>query len=153
MFKTKSLRTSHTANNLWILKNFTNLLASSAHLGVLKATSIQTLDFSTLHNSIRHNLLKSRMNNIQTMSLKWSKNGATRHTHIKVGRYKSYFTNDTFNGNNKYTANDICKMTDYFMDNVYVKFARQLFLRTIGIAVGTNCAPLLVDLFLYSYEN
>ena len=153
MFKTKPLRTSHTANNLWILKNFTNLLSSSAHLEVLKATSIQTFDFSTLHTSIRHNLLKSRMNNIQTMSLKWSKNGATRHTHIKVGRHKSYFTNDTFNSNNKYTANDICKMTGFFMDNVYVKFARQLFLRTIGIAVGTNCAPLLVDLFLYSSGN
>ena len=24
--------------------------------------------------------------------------------------------------------------------------------QTIGIPVGTNCAPLLADLFLYSYE-
>ena len=23
----------------------------------------------------------------------------------------------------------------------------------VGIPVGTNCAPLLADLFLYSYEN
>ena len=36
------------------------------------------------------------------------KNGATRYTHIKVGRNKSYFTSDFVNGNNKYTANDIC---------------------------------------------
>jgi hypothetical protein len=26
------------------------------------------------------------------------------------------------------------------------------FQQTVGISVGTNCAPLLADLFLYSYE-
>ena len=29
----------------------------------------------------------------------------------------------------------------------------QLFRRTVGIPMGTNCAPLLADLFLCSYEN
>ena len=48
---------------MWIRKNSTNSL-SLAHLGVRKATSIQTFDFSTLHTSIPHDLLKSRMNNI-----------------------------------------------------------------------------------------
>ena len=27
------------------------------------------------------------------------------------------------------------------------------FRQVIGIPMGTNCAPLLADLFLYSYEN
>ena len=42
---------------MWILKNSTNLLSSLGHSGVDKATSIQTLDFSTLYISIPHNLL------------------------------------------------------------------------------------------------
>ena len=29
----------------------------------------------------------------------------------------------------------------------------ELFRQRVGIPMGTNCAPLLVDLFLYSYEN
>ena len=29
----------------------------------------------------------------------------------------------------------------------------QLFRQMVGIPMGTNCAPLLADLFLYSYEN
>ena len=29
----------------------------------------------------------------------------------------------------------------------------RFFRQVIGIPVGTNCAPLLADLFLYSYEN
>ena len=49
---------------MWILKNSTNLLSSLGHLGVHKATSIQTFDFSTLYTSIPHDLLKSHMNNI-----------------------------------------------------------------------------------------
>ena len=27
-----------------------------------------------------------------------------------------------------------------------------MFQQTVGIPIGTNCAPLLADLFLYSYE-
>ena len=56
-----SRKTSHTGvNNMWILKNSTNLLSSLSHLGVHRATSIQTFDFSTLYTSIPHDLLKSR---------------------------------------------------------------------------------------------
>ena len=92
-----------------ILKNSTNLLLSLAHFGVRKATSNQTFDFSTLYTSIPHDLLKSRMNNIINNVFK-HKNRATRYTRIKVGRNKSYFTNDPLNGNNKYSTSGICKM-------------------------------------------
>ena len=59
------------------------------------------------------------MNNIINNAFK-HKNGATRYTHIKVGRNKSYFTSDPLNGDNKYTANDICKMIEFLVDNIYV---------------------------------
>ena len=148
-----SIKTSHTGvNNMWILKNSTNLLSSLGHLGVHKATSIQTFHFSTLYTSIPHDLLKSRMNNIINNAFK-HKNGATRYTHIKVGRNKSHFTSDPLNGDNKYTANDICKMIEFLVDNIYVRFGGQLFRQMVGIPMGTNCAPLLADLFLCSYEN
>ena len=96
-----SIKTSHTAvNNMWILKNSTNLLSSLSHLGVHRATSIQTFVFSTLYTSIPHDLLKSRMNNIINNAFK-HKNGATRYTHIKVGINVSYFTSDPLNGDKK----------------------------------------------------
>ena len=81
------------------------------------------------------------------------KNGAIRYTHIKVGKNESYFTNDPLNGDNKYTANDISKMIEFLVDNIYVGFGGQLFRQMVGIPMRTNCAPLLADLFLYSYEN
>ena len=44
-----SIKASHTGvNNMWTLKNSTNLQSLLGHLGVCKATSIQTFGFSTL---------------------------------------------------------------------------------------------------------
>ena len=63
------------------------------------------------------------------------KNGATRYTHIKVGRNKSYFTNDPLNDDNKYTTSDICKIIKSLVDNIYVRFGGQLFLQTVDIPV------------------
>ena len=44
-------------------------------------------------------------------------------------------------------------MIEFLVDNTYVRFGGQLFRQMVGIPMGTNCAPLLADLFLYSYEN
>ena len=121
-----SVKTSHTGvNNMWILKNSTSLLSSLAHLGVRKATSIQTFDFFTLYNSISHDLLKSRMNNIINNAFKHKMELHETST-IKFGRNKSYFTNDPLNGDNKYTASDICKMIEFLVNNIYVRFGGQL---------------------------
>ena len=39
------------------------------------------------------------------------------------------------------------------VDYIYLRFGGQLCQQMVGIPVGTNCATLLADLFLYSYEN
>ena len=44
-------------------------------------------------------------------------------------------------------------MIEFLVDNIYVRFGGQLFRQMVGIPMGTNCAPLLADLLLYSYEN
>ena len=44
-------------------------------------------------------------------------------------------------------------MIEFLVDNIYVRLRRQLFQQMVGIPMGTNCAPLLADMFLYSYEN
>ena len=45
------------------------------------------------------------------------------------------------------------KIIEFLLDNIYVRFGGQLFRQMVDIPMGTNCAPLLADLFLYSYEN
>jgi hypothetical protein len=43
-------------------------------------------------------------------------------------------------------------MLECLIDNIFVIFCGRVFQQTIDISMGTNCAPLLADLFLYSYE-
>ena len=43
-------------------------------------------------------------------------------------------------------------MLEFLVDNIFVVFAGKVFQQIIGIPMGKNCAPLLADLFLYSYE-
>ena len=129
---------------MWILKNSTSLLSSLDQLDVRTATSVQTFDFSTLYTSIPHGLLKSRISNLVHNAFR-KKDGSVRYTHIKVTRAQGYFTHDT--------ADNICKMIEFLIDNIFVQFGGHLFRQVIGIPMGTNCAPLLADLFLYSYEN
>ena len=52
----------------------------------------------------------------------------------------------------KYSDADVIKMLEYLIDNIFVEFGGRIFQQTIGIPMATNCAPLLADLFLYSYE-
>ena len=53
---------------------------------------------------------------------------------------------------NNYSEEDIIKMLEFLVDNIFVIFAGKGFQQIVGIPMGTNCAPLLADIFLYSYE-
>ena len=44
-------------------------------------------------------------------------------------------------------------MFEFLIDNIFVHFRERLFHQVLGIPMGTNCAPLLADLFLYTYEK
>ena len=44
------------------------------------------------------------------------------------------------------------KMLDFLIDNIFFTFGGRVFQQTVGIPMGTNCAPLHADLFLYYYE-
>jgi hypothetical protein len=44
-------------------------------------------------------------------------------------------------------------MLEFLIDNIFVSFGGILFQQVVGIPIGTNCAPLLADLFVYSYES
>ena len=37
------------------------------------------------------------------------------------------------------------------MENIYVQFDGMVYQQKVGIPMGTNCAPLIADLFLYCY--
>ena len=44
-------------------------------------------------------------------------------------------------------------MIEFLIDNIFVQFGGCLFRQVILILMGMNCAPLLADIFFYSYES
>ena len=47
----------------------------------------------------------------------------------------------------------VCEALVYLLDNIFIRFRTQLDGQIIGIPMGTNCAPLVADLFLFCYER
>ena len=43
-------------------------------------------------------------------------------------------------------------MFEFLIYNIFVMFDGRVFQQTVGIHMDTYCAPLLAELFLYSYE-
>ena len=54
--------------------------------------------------------------------------------------------------NDVWDSNTLINHINYLIDNIYVKCGDTLFQQIIGIPMGTDCAPFLANLFLYSYE-
>ena len=65
---------------------------------------------------------------------------------------ETYFVKEHSDSKNKFSEDDIIKMLEFLVDDIFVVFAGKVFQQTVGIPIGTNCAPLLVDISLYSYE-
>ena len=51
----------------------------------------------------------------------------------------------------KYSEDDIIKMLEFLVDNIFVVLPEKSSSRhAVGIPLGTNCVPLLANIFLYS---
>ena len=141
---TKTSRNS--ASNMWILTNCTSLLSSLCHFDVRTATSVQTFDFSIFYTSIPHNLLKFRISKHEHKHNTFrKKDGSVRYVRIKVTTSNGYSTHDlNGGGDNMYAANNICKMIEFLIDNIFVQFGRCLFLQVIGIPMGKTVLHFLL---------
>ena len=48
-----------------------------------------------------------------------------------------------------WSCQNVCDALSYLLDNIYIIFGTKLYRQIVEIPMGTNCAPLLADLFLY----
>ena len=139
-------------NQMWILKNSKVLLENLNKYSQTNITSLKTFDFSTLYTTLPHSKLKNRLSKI-IHSAFISKNGTRKYNFMVVKNDIAYFVKDHTDSKNIYTEEDIISMLNFLIDNIFVEFGGTIFQQIIGIPMGTNCAPLLADLFLYSYES
>ena len=46
----------------------------------------------------------------------------------------------------------MCDALHYLLDNIFIRFGSKLYRQIVGIPMGTNCAPLIADLFCYERD-
>ena len=112
---------------------------------------IKSFDFSTLYTTIPHDKLKSKVKEIINQCF-FHENGSLRFQYVVIGYKDTYFVRDHSDAPQKYSDADVINMLENLIDNIFVEFGGRIFQQTIGIPLGTNCAPLLAALFLCSYE-
>ena len=125
-------------NQMWIMKISKHLLEYIQSRSLSSCNSINTFDFSTLYTTIPHSKLKDKLRELVQLCF-IEKNGQRRYKYLVLVRGRSYFVQHHSDPTKKFSETDIFNMLEFLIDN-------------IGIPMGTNCAPLLADLFYYSYE-
>ena len=67
---------------------------------------------------------------------------------------KAFFTSaDHYRGYHLWSCQNVCEALSFLLDNICIRFGTKLYRQIVGIPMGTNCAPLVADLFLFCYER
>ena len=66
---------------------------------------------------------------------------------------KSVFTSEIPKRYKLWSCQKMCNALHYLLDNIFIRFGSNLYRQIVGIPIGTDCAPLVADLFLFRYER
>ena len=69
-----------------------------------------------------------------------------------LGSYISYFVDKHSDSTKMFSKTDIINLLEFVIDNIFAMFGGRSFQQTVGIPIGTICAPLLAYLLLHSYD-
>ena len=113
-----------------------------------RATSLSTYDFSTLYTTLPHNLIKEKLINLIEWTFK--REGSP---YIACNERQAFFTSGDTKRYKLWSCQNVCEALIYLLDNIYIRCGTKLCRQIVGIPMGTNCAPLVADLFLFCYER
>ena len=65
----------------------------------------------------------------------------------------AFFTSEKLKKYYAWSCQNACDALIFLLDNIFIQFGTKLYRQVVGIPMGTTCAPLVVDLFLFCYER
>ena len=105
-------------------------------------SQVSTYDFSTLYTTLPHALIKSKL-----VSLIEKTFAREKCLYLALNTKTAFFTNQILDNYIIWTGLDFCAALTFLLDNLFVEFNGKIFKQIIGVPMGTNCAPLIADLF------
>ena len=105
---------------------------------------MSTYDFSTFYTTLPHNLIKEKLTELieQTFHREGS-------LYLACNDKNAFLTSEQPKRYKLWSCQKMCDALHYLLVNIFIRFGSKLY-RQI---VGTNCAPLVADLFLFCYER
>jgi hypothetical protein len=134
-------------NLFWSIKNSCDVLTKLQKRG-FQANSLSTYDFSTLYTTLPHKLIKCKL--IQLIEKTFAREAKP---FLACTYEKAFFTDEVLKHYTMWTCTDVCEALTFLLDTIFIRFGNDIYRQVIGIPMGTNCAPLVADLFLYCYER
>ena len=131
-------------------KLFWSIKSSGEILNKLKsrcflASGLSTYDFSTLYTTLPHNLIKEKLTELIEQTF-------NREGSLYLACYDKNFLFCTSEQPIRYkvwSCQKMCVALHYLLDNIFIRFGSKLYRQIVGIPIGTNCAPLVADLFFF----
>ena len=134
---------------LWPITNSGEVLSKLKEIAY-QAASLSTYDFSTLLTTLPHILIIEKLLDLIERTL-YKKEGKL---YLACNDKKAFFTSaDHYRGDHLWSCQNVCDALSFLLDNIYIRFGTKLYRQIVGIPMGTNCARLVADLFLFCYER
>ena len=112
--------------------------------GGFSAAGLSACDFSNLYTTLPHNLIKDRL--IDLVEGAFQREGSPC---LACGGGGAFFASEGPGGYHAWSCRGVCDALTFLLDSVFVRFGTGLCGRVVGIPMGTSCAPLVADLFLF----
>ncbi len=102
----------------------------------------------SVHNNTTQAVKAVHMSAYQKIFQSWDYN------YINVCSQRAFFHESKYDNKNyiSWTCKQLCQLFSFLIDNIYIKFGDNVFRQKLGIPLGTDCAHIAADLFLYTYE-
>ena len=134
-------------NLFWSIKNSCEVLGKLRSRG-FRASSLSACGFSALCATLPHGLVGDGLVDLIERTF-WGEGSL----YIACNDRNAFFTSDAVRNYNLWSCRGVCEALTFLLDNINIRFGSGLCWRIVGVPVGTNCAPLVADLFLFCYER
>ena len=132
-------------NQFWILEN------SLEFLDKIKSKRIyhmETYDFSTLYTALPHVEIKQKLANIFKKVFK-----REAKPYLNVSFSKAFFSASLNRNGCSFRLEDMIEILEFILDNIFVKFGKDIHKQVIGIPIGLDSGQDIANLLLFSYES
>jgi hypothetical protein len=109
-----------------------------------KINNVNTYDFTTLYTMIDHTSLKAVLKRV--IKEGFAASGKDIKFLVAGGRR---WAKERGKGKHTFDEEEVSALVNFLVDNIYVEYGDQVFRQSIGIPMGTDCAPFLANLYLY----